>query len=99
MKLGRIDGKVWATIKDENLRGLCLYILQPIDEFGEDTGSSVVAVDTLGVREGDTVYWVQSTEASFVREAPIPCEVSIVGLVDRLDLGPAYLASPKRENP
>lgn len=87
MKLGRIEGTVWATIKDESLQGLCLYILQPVDEYGEATGPTLVAVDTLGVREGDTVYWVQSTEACFVRDTPIPSAVSIVGLVDRLDIG------------
>ena len=58
MRLGRIEGKVWATIKDDKLRGIRLVILEPIDEELQATGSPVIAVDTLGAREGDIVYWV-----------------------------------------
>ena len=32
MKLGRIQGKVWATVKDPKLNNCTLYILQPVDE-------------------------------------------------------------------
>jgi len=89
MRLGRIEGKVWATIKDDKLRGIRLFILQPIDEELQATGSPVIAVDTLGAREGDIVYWVMSAEASFVvDDEGIPSEVSVVGLVDRIDLEP-----------
>ncbi len=86
MRLGRIDGKVWATIKDEGLTGFRLYILQPVDERENPVGNALIALDTLGVREGDIVYWVKSTEASFIHEKPLPSAVSIVGLVDRLDV-------------
>jgi ethanolamine utilization protein EutN len=87
MRLGRVDGKVWATIKEGKLQGFKLYVLQPIDERLQDQGSPVIAVDTIGTREGDIVYWVTSSEASFLIESsPIPSEASIVGLVDRLDV-------------
>jgi ethanolamine utilization protein EutN len=87
MRLGRIEGKVWATVKDERLRGVTLYVLQPIDEHEQPQGNPVIAADTMGTREGDIVYWVMSAEASFLREGePMPSEVSIVGLVDRLDV-------------
>ena len=89
MRLGRIEGKVWATVKDERLHGLTLYIMQPMNEDGRPSGSPVVAVDTVGAREGDTVFWVMSSEACFVfPDRPIPSEASIVGLVDRLDTDP-----------
>jgi ethanolamine utilization protein EutN len=89
VRLGRIEGKVWATIKDEKLKGIQLYILQPVDEVLQPIGNPVIAVDTLGVREGDVVYWVMSAEASFVgKDGAIPSEVSVVGLVDRIDLQP-----------
>lgn len=86
MRLGRIEGKVWATVKDERLKGLTLYIMQPLNEDRQPSGSPVVAVDTVGAREGDMVFWVMSSEACFVLpDRPIPSEASIVGLVDRLD--------------
>lgn len=90
MKLGRIIGKVWATAKDPKLNGLKLYILQPVNEKEEHIGSPQVAVDTVGSREGDLVYWVGGAEATLVLEdRQIPSDVSIVGLVDDLDTGKA----------
>lgn len=87
MFLGRIEGKVWASIKDESLIGIQLSVMQPIDEFGRDEGLPVVAVDTIGATDGDVIYWVNSTEACFVRpDRPLPSEVSVVGIVDRIDL-------------
>jgi ethanolamine utilization protein EutN len=86
MKLGRILGKVWATAKDPKLNGLKLAILQPVDEADSPIGRELVAVDTIGVRAGDLVYWVGGAEATFpFAERQIPSDVTIVGLVDRLD--------------
>ncbi len=87
MFLGRIDGNVWATIKDEKLSGIRLFIVQPIDENEASQGAPLIAVDTVGVQEGDLVFWVNSTEAGFIRnDFLIPSEATIVGLVERLDL-------------
>ncbi len=88
MKLGRVTGKVWATIKDKKLNGLTLYTMQPIDEEGKNIGGELVVVDTIGSREGDTVFWVGGAEATFAfPDRQIPSDASIVGLVDRLDVG------------
>jgi ethanolamine utilization protein EutN len=87
MFLGRIEGKVWATIKEERLEGIQLHILQPIDEYEQPEGNPMIVVDTLGATESDIVYWVNSTEASFVLGDPlIPSEASVVGLVERLNV-------------
>lgn len=87
MKLGRVTGKVWATAKDAKLNGLTLYLMQPVDEDDKPLGPEVVAVDTVGAREGDLVYWVGGAEATFpFSHGQIPSDVTIVGLVDRLDL-------------
>jgi ethanolamine utilization protein EutN len=86
MKLGRVTGKVWATAKDRKLEGLKLYIMQPIDEYEKPMGAELVAVDTVGSREGDVVFWVGGAEATFGHEGKqIPSDVTIVGIVDRLD--------------
>ena len=86
MYLGRIEGKVWATVKDDRLKGVHLCLMQPVDEHLTETGPVVVAVDSIGVSEGDLIFWVDSTEAGFIRPQGLPTEVSIVGLVDRLNL-------------
>ena len=92
MKLGRVTGKLWATAKDRKLDGLKLYIMQPVDESDRPLGSELVAVDTVGSKEGDLVYWVGGAEATFpFQDRQIPSDVTIVGLVDHLDIakGPA----------
>lgn len=87
MKLGRIEGKVWATIKDPKLNNCTFYILQPIDENGENLGSAQVAVDTVSSREGDLVFWVGGAEATLAfTDRQIPSDVTIVGLIDSMDI-------------
>jgi ethanolamine utilization protein EutN len=86
MKLGRITGKVWATAKDPKLNSLTLYVMQPVDENDKPLGTELIAVDTVGSREGDLVYWVGGAEATFpYPDRQIPSDATIVGLVDRLD--------------
>jgi ethanolamine utilization protein EutN len=87
MKLGKILGSVWATVKDKKLNNCTFFIMQPIDEDENPVGMMHVAVDTIGSREGDIVYWVGGAEATFpFTDRQIPSDVTIVGLVDRLDL-------------
>ncbi len=86
MKLGRVLGKVWASAKDPKLNSLKLAILQPVDEADAPIGRELVAVDTVGARDGDLVYWVGGAEATFpFPDRQIPSDVTIVGLVDRFD--------------
>jgi len=87
MKLGKIQGKVWATVKDPKLNNCTFYIMQPVDEEENPAGFPLVAVDTVSSREGDLVYWVGGAEATFpFADRQIPSDVTIVGLVDRLDV-------------
>lgn len=86
MRLGRIVGRVWATVKDEQMLGVKLALMQPVDENGESYGHVLVAADTIGVRDGDLIFWVSGAEAT--RPFPdrnIPSDVTITGLVDSLD--------------
>lgn len=87
MYLGRVEGIVWASIKDERLDGIRLCIVQPVDERLRPWGEAQVAVDVLGLSDGALIFWVDSTEAGFVHEERgLPSEISIVGLVDSVDL-------------
>lgn len=87
MKLGVIEGKVWATIKEPKLNNCTFYIMQPVDEDLNPAGFPLVAVDTVSSREGDLVYWVGGAEATFpFKDRQIPSDCTIVGLVDRLDV-------------
>jgi ethanolamine utilization protein EutN len=87
MILGRVIGKVVATMKNETLKGQRLLIVQPIDRDGHDKGKAVVALDSVGAGAGEVVYWCRGKEASFpFLPAEVPTETTIVGIVDEINV-------------
>jgi ethanolamine utilization protein EutN len=87
MLLGRVIGKVVATMKNASLTGQRLLIVQPIDRNGRDKGKPVVALDSVGAGAGEKVYWCRGREASFpFLPAEVPTETTIVGIVDHVNI-------------
>lgn len=83
MQLARVVGEVVATVKDPNLTGLKLLVLQPITAAGTDTGRTLVALDSVGAGVGERVFFVRGREASFpFYPGEPPADASIVGIVD-----------------
>ena len=87
MQLARVIGEVVATIKDANLEGATLLILQPITASGADTGRTLVALDSVGAGVGEHVFFVRGREAAypFYPSEP-PTDAAIVGIVDHWDV-------------
>jgi microcompartment protein CcmK/EutM len=78
-----VVGDVVATVKDPNLTGLKLLILQPITAAGEDAGRTLVALDSVGAGVGEHVFFVRGREAAFpFYPGEPPADASIVGIVD-----------------
>ena len=65
MQIAKVIGDVVATVKDENLNGIKLMVLQPLDPDGNAAGRTLVAVDAVGAGVGETVFFVRGKEASF----------------------------------
>jgi ethanolamine utilization protein EutN len=87
MLLGRVIGKVVATVKNPSLDGHTLLVVQPTDRNGGVTGRALVAVDSVGAGPGDTVYWCRGREASLpFSHVEVPTEATIVGIVDAVTL-------------
>jgi len=83
MFLGRVVGSVWATVKDPNLEGLRMLVVQPVTPALEDSGSRVICTDAMGAGAGEIVYWVRSKEASFpFAPGEPPTDATVVGIVD-----------------
>jgi ethanolamine utilization protein EutN len=83
----QVIGTLWATKKDENMRGFKLQLIQPLNAKCEQAGAPIIAVDTVGAGQGQTVFYITSREA--VIPLPVemaPVDASIVGIVDRIDL-------------
>jgi microcompartment protein CcmK/EutM len=87
VQLARVLGEVVSTMKDPNLVGTRLMILQPIDVSGADTGRTLVALDSVGAGVGENVFFVRGREAAFpFYPAEPPTDAAIVGIVDHWDV-------------
>jgi ethanolamine utilization protein EutN len=88
MQLAQVIGEVVATVKDANLIGTKLLVLQPIAASGEASGRTLVALDSVGAGVGEHVFFVRGREAAFpFYPAEPPTDASIVGIVDYWDVG------------
>jgi microcompartment protein CcmK/EutM len=66
-----------------------LFVVQPLDEHGKDTGASFVAIDRAQAGIGDKV--IVLTEGNGVRQIlqmgdQVPIRSAIVGIVDHVDV-------------
>jgi len=86
MQLARVIGEVVSTIKDANLTGMKLLVLQPLTAAGEATGRTLVALDSVGAGVGENVFFVRGREAAFpFYPAEPPADAAIIGIVDHWD--------------
>ncbi len=53
MKLVKVIGSVTSTIKDESLKGFKLLLVQMVDIDQEGKEDYYIAVDTVGIGEGE----------------------------------------------
>lgn len=87
MQLARVVGNVVAPIKDANLDGHKLLMLQPIAPDRTAVGRTVVALDAVGAGVGEHVFFVRGREASFpFFPGEPPADACVVGIVDHWDL-------------
>jgi ethanolamine utilization protein EutN len=96
MYLGRVIGRVWATVKNASMEGQRLLVIQPVTPELQDTGRRVVAMDCTGAGAGEVVYCVRGKEASFPFLPAEPCiDHTVVGIVDSIHLKDARMPAPK----
>jgi microcompartment protein CcmK/EutM len=83
VQVARVIGDVVATRKDENLSGLKLLVLQPVDTNRQPNGRTLVAADAAGAGTGEYVFFVRGREAAFpFYPVEAPVDAAIVGIVD-----------------
>jgi len=87
VQLARVIGEVVATMKDANLDGIKLLVLQPLSASGEPSGRTLVALDSVGAGVGENVFFVRGREAAFpFYPAEPPTDAAVIGIVDHWDL-------------
>ncbi len=82
MHPGKVIGRVVATNKYYNMKGMTLLLIQPTDWEGKETGDPLIALDSVGAGAGEFIFYVQSREAAVVREEVPPVDASVVGIID-----------------
>ncbi|MBI0578940.1 EutN/CcmL family microcompartment protein [Neobacillus cucumis] len=84
MFVAKVIGKMICTHKNDNLRGLKLMVVQPVDDQLEDKGKPIVAIDTIGQSgEGDLVYLAKSKESSIpLGKDLVPSDAGIMGIIE-----------------
>ena len=87
MQLARVLGEVVSIMKDPNLTGLKMLVLQPIAASGEAAGRTLVALDSVGAGVGENVSFVRGREAAFpFYPTEPPADATVIGIVDHWDL-------------
>ena len=88
MMLARVVGRVWATAKDPSLEAKKILVVQPVDTSLRPKGKPLVALDAVGAGAAELVYYCRGREASFPwLPNEVATEATIVGIVDRIELG------------
>lgn len=88
MKLGRIVGDVWSTKKNEKMSALRLLFVQPLGRDLNPDGDVFIAADEIGAGSGELVIVTQGAPAmaAVERDAPVPVDAVVVGIVDNFDI-------------
>ena len=98
MFIAKVIGNVVSTQKIEKFRGMKLLLIQPyISRDGKlaISGSSVVAVDSVGAGEGEWVMFTQGSSARLTETTKdLPVDAVVVGIVDTVEVGGRRVEKP-----
>jgi microcompartment protein CcmK/EutM len=101
MFLAKVIGNVVSTQKNARFQGMKLLLIQPyITRDGKlvESGSSVVAVDSVGAGEGEFVMFTQGSSArltEMTKDSPV--DTVIIGIVDTVDVLGKVIYSAKQQ--
>ena len=98
MFLAKVVGNVVSTHKNPGFEGMKLLLIQPHikkDQKLVPSGSSVVAVDSVGAGNGELVMFTQGSSARLTegtKDAPV--DAVIIGIVDTVELDGIEVEKP-----
>ncbi len=89
MILARVLGNIVATTKNQRYEGASVMLCQQVTPEGEETATTVLALNAVDAGVGDTVLIVQegwSASTSSTGKPGAAIDSAIVGVVDYVDL-------------
>jgi len=87
MILGKVTATVVSTVKHETYKNRTILVVRPVSPEGVPGEGAIVAVDTVGAGEGDTVLVASEGRAAMEilgYDRRIPIRSVIIGIVDRV---------------
>ncbi|MDD3520900.1 MAG: EutN/CcmL family microcompartment protein [Actinomycetota bacterium] len=94
MKLVKVLGSITSTIKDSTLEGTKLLLVQAVDVDLKERDDFFVAVDTIGLGEGEIALIVTGSTAKrtdITKHKNV--DAAIVAKVERIDLENSVIES------
>ncbi|MCX7830344.1 MAG: EutN/CcmL family microcompartment protein [Acidobacteria bacterium] len=81
MNIGKVIGNTVSTVKDPNLKGQRILVVEPLNK----REAPFLALDVVGSGAGETVLYTTGREASYAFLPDfVPCNACIVGIVDHI---------------
>jgi microcompartment protein CcmK/EutM len=100
MYFGRVVGCVWSTVKNRNLEGHRMLVIQPLTPELANTGQRLICTDCTGAGAGELIYWVRGREASYAFLPQEPAtDTTVVAIVDSVHLKSAAAPPPPAAPP
>ncbi len=98
MFIAKVIGKVVSTQKNPKFQGMKLLLIQPYinkEQKLQASGSSVVAVDSVGAGIGECVLFTQGSSARLTPATKdTPVDAVIVGIVDTVEVDGTTVEKP-----
>lgn len=84
MILGRVTGSIVSTIHHSSMNGKKLLIVDRLDTDGNPTGGYIIAIDTIGAGNGETVLILDEGNGArqILGQDGLPIRSVVVGVVD-----------------
>ena len=88
MIIGRVTGRVYATIEHPFYEAKTILTVQKIQPDGSDASGYILAVDTVGAGAGETVLIVDEGNGArqILQSSDGPVRSVIAGIIDQIAL-------------
>src|SRR5262245_6549305 len=88
MQLARVIGTVVATQKNRKLEGAKLLLVQPVTPDGQERGTQLLTIDSVGAGVGETVRVVIEGKAAgdALGRKGAAVDAAIIGIVDSVEV-------------
>ncbi len=88
MILGRVTGSVVSTIHHPVVEGRKLLLTERLDHQGKPTGAYLIAMDTIGAGQGETVLILDEGNGArqILDDDSAPIRSIVVGIIDEIDI-------------